>query len=276
MNPLIAAILSPLWLILFVLALLVLILLFGSAKVRIISRESLTVILYICGIPITLVSEKKKEKKKKRETPTEFSECHNPDAVLKKEKKKLLAAKKKEEKKKRKAEAKAAKKDKHKSEHTPKPKAPPAPKPNIKENLSMITALLKKLYAVTNGKFRLRVYRMHILIGTDDAAKTAILYGSVLQSATYLFQWLQTHFIPIRRKKGSMRIEPDFVNGKISADIDLCCSIKFRRAIAIGVKMLLAFLTEKKKVDQKVALRVAKAAQAEAVQKQETNTIPTI
>ena len=276
MNPLIVAILSPLWLILFVLALLVLILLFGSAKVRIITKESLTVILYVCGIPITLVSEKKKEKKRRREMPTEFSECYNPDAVLKKEKKKLLAAQKKEEKKKRKAEKKQAKKKKHAPEHTPKPAAPPPPKPNIKENLSMITALIKKLYAVTNGKFRLRVYRMHILIGTDDAAKTAILYGSVLQSATYLFQFLQTHFIPIRRKKGSMRIEPDFVNGKISADIDLCCSIKFRRVIAIGVKMLLAFLTEKKKVDQKVALRLSQAAQAKATPQQENNTIPSI
>ena len=78
MNPLVIALLSPVWLILLILALVILILLFGSVKIRIISSPSLSVILYACGIPITLVSEKKKEKKRKKQEPPTPKDCKNP------------------------------------------------------------------------------------------------------------------------------------------------------------------------------------------------------
>ena len=255
-----------------ILGLILLLILFGSVKVRIICKEKLRVVLYVCGIPITLVSDKPK----KKDLPPDLKDCKDPDAVLKSEKKKLLKAEKKAAKKqakqKQKNAAKAQRKKQHKKEKGQKKKKDPS-KPTLSENLAMIFALLKKLYQVTNGKFRLRVYRLHILVGTDDAAKTALLYGGVVQSVSYILQWLQTHFIPIRRDEGAMTIDADFVSGKISADIDLCCSLKIRRAIAIAVRMLIAFLKEKQTVDEKIQKRLAEAKKELDAQQQ--TTIPT-
>ena len=123
----------------------------------------------------------------------------------------------------------------------------------------MVAALLKKLHRVTKGKPEIHIRKLKIAVGTDDAAKTAILYGATVQSVSCILQWLQTHFIPIRRRPGAMTIDADFVSGKTSADIDLCCSIKFRRAIVMAVRMLMAFLKEKDAVDKKVKARLAEA-----------------
>lgn len=253
-----------------ILLLILLLILFGSAKIRIICREKVRVVLYVCGFPITLVSDKKK----KKDRPKELKDCKNPNAILKRERRKLRKAEKKAAKKQEKEKKKAALKAKRKKQHQKGEKKKKDPsKPTLSENLSMIFALLKKLYQVTNGKFRLRVYRLHILVGTDDAAKTAILYGATVQSVSCILQWLQTHFIPIRRDEGAMTIDADFVSGKTSADIDLCCSLKLRRAIVIGLRMLMAFLKEKEKVDQKVQARLAEAKKM-ATDEQE-NMIPT-
>ena len=256
MNPLTLI----LWILGGILLLILLLILFGSARIRIVCREKVRVVLYVCGIPITMVSDKPK----KKDLPKELKDCNNPEAILRREKRRLQKAEKKaakkEEKKKQKAALKAQKKKQRQKQHQEGKKKQKDPsKPTLSENLSMIVALLKKLYQVTNGKFRLRVYRLHILVGTDDAAKTAILYGATVQSVSYILQWLQTHFIPIRRRPGAMTIDADFVSGKTSADIDLCCSIKFRRAIVMAVRMLMAFLKEKDAVDKKVKARLAEA-----------------
>ena len=254
MNPLTLI----LWILGGILLLILLVILFGSARIRIVCREKVRVVLYVCGIPITLVSDKPK----KKDLPKELKDCKNPEEILKREKRRLQKAEKKaakkEEKKKQKAALKAQKKKKHQKQHQEGKKKQKDPsKPTLSENLSMIFALLKKLYQATNGKFRLRVRRLHILVGTDDAAKTAILYGATVQSVSYILQWLQTHFIPIRRSPGAMTIDADFVSGKTSADIDLFCSLKIRRAIVIAIRMLMAYLKEKESLDQKVKIRLA-------------------
>lgn len=265
MNPLqlILAILGGL------LGLILLLILFGSVKIRIVCKDKVRVVLYACGIPITLVSDKPK----KKDLPQELKDCKNPDAILGREKKKYLKAQKKaakkQEKKKQKNAAKAQRKKQHKRE---KKKEKDPSKPTLSENLAMIFALLKRLYQVTNGKFRLRVYRLHILVGTDDAAKTAILYGATVQSVSYILQWLQTHFIPIRRDEGDMTIDADFVRCKTSADIDLCCSLKIRRAIVIGSKMLMAYLKEKQILDQKIKERLEEAKQELSSQSKTTTS----
>lgn len=234
-----------------ILFLLLLLILLGTVKVRIVYREKVRVVLYVLGIGITLVSD--------REKKPELTDCHDPEAVLRREKRKAKkaarkAAKKaakKEEKKKLKAEQKARKKQEKADK-----KAAGVPAPNVVENLQMILALLKKLYTVTRGRFHLHVKRLHITVGTDDAAKTAMLYGMILQSATCILQWLQTNFIPIHRKDGSMEINPDFITCKTTADVDILCSLKIRHAIGMAIRMLMTFLTEKKNANKKAARRV--------------------
>ncbi|MBQ2249913.1 MAG: DUF2953 domain-containing protein [Clostridia bacterium] len=226
------------------LLLLLLLLLLGHARVRIrCPGKALRVTLSVCGLPFTLLSDAEKE-------IPDPKDLEHPEALLRRERRRQRRAEKRAEKKRLRAREKAAKRAEQK-----RAREKGQPTPNLKEKLEMILALLQLLYRETGGKLRLRVRRLHLWVGTDDAAKTAILYGVVLQSATYLLQWIDTHLLRIDRREGAMTVEPDFVSGKCHADIDLTCSIRLYTALVIGVRMLLAFQREKATAMRKAILR---------------------
>lgn len=251
-----------LWIILAVLAGLILLvaalLIFGKAKLRIICREKVKLVAYVFGIRFTLISSEKKKPKEKN-----LSRCHNPDRVLKKElrrrRKAAMQALKKREKAAKKAAKKALKK-KQKQEQ-----AAQVPAPNLKENLEMVAVLLKKLHRATKGKVDIHVRKMKISVGTDDAAKTAILYGAVVQSAAYLLQWIDHSFAEIRRNPGDMEITPDYVSGKCHADIDITCSLYLSQILGIAVRMLSAYRTARAVALKKAKLRTEKKTASQKV-----------
>ncbi|MBQ8431694.1 MAG: DUF2953 domain-containing protein [Clostridia bacterium] len=232
--------------------LLLLVLFLGRAKIRIVFRTRLRIVLYICGFPIPLLSD---EDDTKNPTPVE---CIDPYEVLRRERRRSDRKARKEQRKalrKSKKQAKKAKKAPKSATPAPKP-----PSPNLKENLEMVVALLQKLYTVTNGKFRLHVKQLHLWVGTEDAAKTAVLYGVLVQILGDLLQWLQDHFIPIRRKPGSIRLIPAFGQTTSAAEIDLICSLRFYQALGILLPMLLTYQKEKQNAMQKAAGRAANAS----------------
>lgn len=236
-----------LWIILAILALLVLFILFGNVKLRVLCRDRLRVVVSVCGIRFTLFSDKDP----KHQKTEALKECKHPNAVLKKELRRQKAAAKKAERKRLKALKKAERKQKQKQEIS----TGKRPNPNLKENLEMIVALLKKLYEVTRGNVRIKLRRWHLSVGTDDAAKTAILYGVVVQISSYLFNFVEEKFTHLQRRAGDVDITTDYVSGKCSADIDLICSVKIRKAIAIAVSMLFAYQKERKIAYKKAKLR---------------------
>ncbi len=227
-------------------------LILGKAKVRIICREKLRVVLYVMGIPITLFSNEPKEEAEKKD----LSRCRNPERVLKRTLRQKKRAAQKALAKKRKTERKKALRDAQKKAKKEAKRQSNVPSPNIKENLDMIIVLLKRLYRVTHGKFHLRVRKLHIRIGTDDAAKTAILYGVVVQSASYLLAWIDSHILHVERDDGALRIEPNYLEAKVRAEVDIVCSVHLSAALRIGVRMLFSYLTEKSKANKKAEARM--------------------
>ncbi len=227
-------------------ALLLLLSLFGKVGVRIIYREKVKIKVVAFGIPITVFSSDKKRKEGR-----DLSRCHDPDRILRRE---LARQKKRLEKAKEKERKKAERKKQHKKKKDTTKNVDPAP--NLKENLDMILTLLKKLHREAQGSFDLKVNRMHIRIGGKDAADTALRYGVVVQSAAILLQWIQDHFMKIRRRDGSICIEPDFLSSKTTVDIDIRLSIHLRSSIRIGIRMLFAFLTERKGAQKRAAQRM--------------------
>ena len=88
-----------------------------------------------------------------------------------------------------------------------------------------------------------------------DAASTAILYGVILQNASFILNFIETCFNHIDRREGEMQITTNYTSGHCSADIDIACSIKLRRAIKLAVGMLLSYNKEKATARKKAALR---------------------
>lgn len=244
--------------------LIALLLLFGSARVRITCTKKPRVVVRVLGIPFTILSDQDPE-----EAKNDLSRCRNPKRALKRElrRQKKLAAK--AEKKKRKAAMKAAEKAKKKKEKKARAKA--VPSPNLKENLDMILALLKKLYKVTEGKVKIRVKRLKIAVATDDAAKTAILYGTVVASVASIIGFIDRKFTRVRRRSGDMQVYTDYLSTRSRAEIDIICSIRLYRAAFIGISMLLAWKHERSLALEKARVRIEEAEETDALPKTENN-----
>lgn len=217
-------------------ALAVLLLLFGRAKIRMSYREAPTVTLSILGIRKRLYPSKEEQESRGLSVTTD------PDEILAEEMRRARLARKKL----RKAEKKKAKKARKKVVSGSASASDAAL--NLPENISCIFAAVRELYYATRGKLRFRVHRFRITVSTDDAAKTALLYGVILQSSVYIFQWIETHFNRLRRDPGDMEILPDYTAGSSSAEVDFSCSLSLIRALFIFLSTMGAYESKKLRV----------------------------
>ena len=224
---------------------LALLLAFGHASIRLVYTKRLKVVARIVGIPFTLISDKEKKQKRKKD----LASCHNPHAVLRRELRRRRRAAKKAYRKQLKAEKKAR-------NHAQKKAAGKVITPNLLENLQMIEALVKRFYAETRGQISIKVYRMHITVGTDDAAKTALLYAAVTQVTAYICQAIESRYQHIERKDGAMTVTPDYVGGGCSAEVDLRFRVTLLDGIRIALRLLKAYRQEKAAAHKKARERI--------------------
>ena len=168
----------------------------GNAKLRVVSKDRIRVVASVCGISFTIYPDKKDAPKK----PKNLARCRNPEAVLRRELKRQQRAKEKAERKKEKAAKRAAKRSEKKIGIPQKY----CPVPNLKENLEMILALLKKFYHKTRGKIRIKVNKLHIRVSADEAAHTAILYGVVAQLVYRIVAYVEDNYTAIERRDGDL------------------------------------------------------------------------
>ena len=221
----------------------VLIFFFGNAKIRIITNNQIRVVASICGIPFTIYPDKKDTPKK----PKNLARCCNPDKVLKRELKRQERARRKAERKKERAAKRSKKKTGVPQKY--------CPVPNLKENLEMVLALVKKFYYTTHGKVRIRVNKLHIRVATGDAAQTALLYGVVIQIVSTILNYVDQYYAALEHKEGDISVDPDYSSSESGAEIDIALTAKVWRAIFMIVKMVDAYDAEKKNAYRKAAIR---------------------
>lgn len=235
-----------LWIVLAVLAALLLLILavlfFGKATVRIVCKKKLRLVLKIGIIPITLISDKEKK-------APELKRCKNPKRVLKKElrlqEKRRINAAKKKQKKAKKAERKAEKRSLAGGHN----------KPNVIDYAQMIQALLGELYAKTAGNIDFRIRRLHIYVASGDAATTAILYSGTVQALLCLIRWIELNFNRVERRPGDAEVIADFGAKKTHVDVDLSATLYLFSAISVAIGMLRAYHSESNLVQEAADLR---------------------
>ena len=225
----------------------VLIFFFGNAKIRILTKDQIRVVASVCGISFTIYPDKKDSQKK----PKNLARCRNPEAILRRELRRQERAKAKAERKKERAARKAAKRSEKKIGIPQKY----CPVPNIKENLEMVLALLKKFYYKTRGKVRIRINKLHIRVSADEAAHTAILYGIVTQLLHTIITYVENNYALLEGRDENISVNPDYVSTECSADVDIVFSAKIWRALFIVIEMVDAYDAEKKIAYRKAALR---------------------
>ena len=142
---------------------------------------------------------------------------------------------KKKEKLARKAEKKAAKKAKKKAKKAAlEEKARRSGKTITKKkrDLSDIVEIVKlvgELLSVFVGRFakhlKIKVARLRITVASDEAAKTACMYGAVSQGVAYILELLDGVTNLDYEKEADVAVLVDFNAGKPSADIEISFAI---------------------------------------------------
>lgn len=159
--------------------------------------------------------------------------------------KRLLKLEEKKRKKELKAEQKTSQKDKHKFKKEGEEKPESGEKKDLLSKVSFITDIVKVLLETFGRHLRIKAARLHITVATGDAAKTAILYGTISQAAAYLFEILNrvTNFT---YKKEEFSLTADFLSDKIKSDIHLRFRIRVWHLFAVLIKTGIAYLKAKK------------------------------
>lgn len=137
---------------------------------------------------------------------------------------------KKEEKQKKKGKKPQKKKNKKKSQTTPSPKKKKSLIRDIRFLARAAGILLKKF----GRRLSVKLTRLEITIATDDAAKTALMFGGVSQAVAYLLKALDA-YARLTYRNDRVRVEADFLSDTLSAELEILFSIR------VGSLFTLAF-----------------------------------
>lgn len=185
------------------------------------SSDEVKLGLRILGIKISLIPRKEKKKKVRLKD-------YSYKAL---EKRRIKEAKKKD-----KPQKKESKKQKHVL--SSQKDAP------FTEKLSLITGIVKYLISRFFRYLRIDLTRVIVVVGSSDAAKTAVMYGIINQGVALLLDILGAITNIKRNKKTDISVSPDFTKEKIEADIKLAFSLQVWQAFAIALGTLFRFISK--------------------------------
>ena len=114
----------------------------------------------------------------------------------------------------------------------------------LHELRSLIVALVERMPRT----FTLRIKRFILLVGSDDAAKTALLYGAASASLSVSLQWLDRHLLTLRRSPDApLVVSADFSRDTVTCEADLVLTTTLMRLVRIACTVLLPHLLKKRR-----------------------------
>ena len=157
----------------------------------------------------------------------------------------IAARQRKEQRRLKKQQKKAAKKPIQK-------KTTPAKAPSLRtkinkitQTLSLISSLIDALHERLFRATHVHVYRLVVHVGSDDAAKTALLYGVVCPAATLLLETLHQCTNLHVHHPTQMQIAPDFTSDRFRAELDLRLDLRVVHALTLGIRALMHIIRHK-------------------------------
>ena len=146
------------------------------------------------------------------------------------------------------AEQKPEKQKKQKSKKSAKPEK--KEKQSIEDIVALVKLLIeiaKKVLEKTWRYIRIKIERYDITVGTDDAAKTAIIYGGVSQATSYLFTLLdETAHFRVKRK-APVNVGVDFLSAETKASVQMDFCLRLWHILSIGLGAGIIYLRGMKK-----------------------------
>ena len=146
------------------------------------------------------------------------------------------------------AEQEPKKKKKQKQKKAAKPEK--KEKQSIEDIVALVKLLIeiaKKVLEKTWRYIRIKIERYDITVGTDDAAKTALIYGGVSQATSYLFTLLdETAHFRVKRK-APVNVGVDFLSAETKASVQMDFCLRLWHILSIGLGAGITYLRGMKK-----------------------------
>jgi hypothetical protein len=171
-------------------------------------QESVSVMLRILFLKIPILPKTKKKKKKKKEK--------KPKEKKKKEKKPEDKKKKKKKKKKKVSDIVGL----------------------VQVLLDTVVALFKRL----GRNFKIRVYAYEICVASEEAAKTAVMYGAVKTLSETIFLRLQDSINFKIVKNAPMGVYADFLEEKFKANVKIDFSLSIAGVFGVLFAAIFKFI----------------------------------
>lgn len=116
------------------------------------------------------------------------------------------------------------------------------PKRDIMGLVETVTELVKVFLSRFGRHLYIKVRRLVIIVGSEDAATTAILYGAVCGAVQCLLE-LFHNCLNIRFVRSTdIRVEPDFTALKPQAEVDITFSVRVWQIFDMLIRTGLAYL----------------------------------
>ena len=118
-----------------------------------------------------------------------------------------------------------------------------------------IARLLSKILDRVHSAVTLRTRRVTVVVSTDDAAKTALLYGAVSAALAGLIEIVDRSVVRVKTKgRDKIDVRADFLSGKSRAELDLILSSRVFGMLRLLFTLLLLRDTGKPKRKKQAGL----------------------
>lgn len=85
--------------------------------------------------------------------------------------------------------------------------------------------------------------KIHIRVATNDAAKTALLYGAISTAVACVLDVIESITNLDRLKKSSVLVEPDFLSSKTDVKLNIVLKISIFGIIKVFMKSFLKYFS---------------------------------
>ena len=100
------------------------------------------------------------------------------------------------------------------------------------------------------GKLHFKLIRLNIVVASDNAASTALLYGATTQGVAYLIEILDTISNVDITKRSEISVRSDFISQKSSFEGKIVLYISVFHIIYVGIHFLKKLIKSKIKVEE--------------------------
>ncbi len=116
-----------------------------------------------------------------------------------------------------------------------------ADSPSLLDKLNSIREIITIVFNEFKSYLHVKLTKIHVSVATDDAAKTAILYGAVSTAVACIVDLIDeiTNLKPL--KDSSIYVEPSFLTSKTELDLNITLYISVWGLINASLKSLIQY-----------------------------------